>query len=44
MSEESLTRCIYVLRHLLHENKNNRYIDTVYRKGYRFIQPVTQSE
>ncbi|ATW33746.1 MULTISPECIES: winged helix-turn-helix domain-containing protein [Candidatus Williamhamiltonella] len=44
VSEESLTRCIYVLRRLLHENKNNRYIDTVYGKGYRFIQPVTQSE
>lgn len=40
VAEESLTRCIYILRRRLHENKENRYIDTVYGKGYRFICPV----
>ncbi|AWK14579.1 winged helix-turn-helix domain-containing protein [Candidatus Fukatsuia symbiotica] len=41
VAEESLTRCVYVLRRLLKENKNNRYIDTIYGKGYRFTCPVT---
>ncbi|MGL4602963.1 MAG: HilA/EilA family virulence transcriptional regulator [Iodobacter sp.] len=40
VSEESLTRCIYTLRKALIEDKNNRYIDTVYGKGYRFCRPV----
>lgn len=40
VSEESLTRCIYVLRRVLLESKNCRYIDTVYGKGYRFSSPV----
>lgn len=35
-SDESLTRCIYALRRILRENKNCRYIETVYGKGYRF--------
>lgn len=39
-SEESLTRCIYALRRILVETKQNRYIDTVYGKGYRFCRPV----
>lgn len=42
VSEESLTRCIYVLRRILQEGKNNRFIDTVYGKGYRFALPVTR--
>ncbi|WP_248796971.1 winged helix-turn-helix domain-containing protein [Pseudomonas sp. MWU13-2105] len=37
-AEESLTRCIYVLRKLLEEGKG--YIATVYGKGYRFTVPV----
>lgn len=37
-AEESLTRCIYVLRKLLEESKG--YIATVYGKGYRFTGPV----
>ncbi|MBV6752063.1 winged helix-turn-helix domain-containing protein [Pseudomonas chlororaphis] len=37
-AEESLTRCIYVLRKLLEESKG--YIATVYGKGYRFTAPV----
>ncbi|AZN35916.1 winged helix-turn-helix domain-containing protein [Iodobacter ciconiae] len=40
VSDESLTRCIYALRKALFEDKNNRYIDTVYGKGYRFCRPV----
>ncbi|EHG5998751.1 TPA: HilA/EilA family virulence transcriptional regulator [Escherichia fergusonii] len=35
-SDESLTRCVYALRRILRENKNCRYIETVYGKGYRF--------
>ena len=40
VNEESLTRCIYALRRILLEGKDNRYIDTVYGKGYRFCRPV----
>lgn len=40
-SDESLTRCIYVLRQLLCENKKNRYIETIYGKGYRFKPEVS---
>ncbi|MEN2428846.1 HilA/EilA family virulence transcriptional regulator [Chromobacterium vaccinii] len=40
VNEESLTRCICALRRLLLENKKQRYIDTVYGKGYRFCRPV----
>ncbi|AUH51344.1 transcriptional regulator HilA [Chromobacterium sp. ATCC 53434] len=40
VNEESLTRCIYALRRILLEDKRNRYIDTVYGKGYRFCRPV----
>lgn len=42
VGEESLTRCIYVLRRILQEGKNERFIDTVYGKGYRFAIPVTR--
>lgn len=42
VGEESLTRCIYVLRRILQEEKDHRYIDTVYGKGYRFTLPVTR--
>lgn len=42
VGEESLTRCIYVLRRILQENKDQRFIDTVYGKGYRFALPVTR--
>lgn len=41
VGDESLTRCIYSLRRLLRESKTNKYIDTVYGKGYRFSKPVT---
>ncbi|QIU92590.1 winged helix-turn-helix domain-containing protein [Yokenella regensburgei] len=46
VSEESLTRCICVLRRVLSESsgdKSFRYIDTVYGKGYRFNRPVQAS-
>lgn len=41
VGDESLTRCIYSLRRLLRESKNNKFIETVYGKGYRFCKPVT---
>lgn len=40
VGEESLTRCVYVLRRILREEKQQRFIDTVYGRGYRFTQPV----
>lgn len=39
-SDESLTRCIYTLRRILKEDREYRYIDTIYGKGYRFRIPV----
>lgn len=39
-SDESLTRCIYNIRRLLKEDREFRYIETVYGKGYRFRIPV----
>ena len=40
VSDESLTRCIYVLRRILGCVGNKRFIDTVYGKGYRFVVSV----
>lgn len=40
VNEESLTRCIYILRRILSEYNQYRYIDSVYGKGYRFSQSV----
>ena len=37
-SDESLTRCIYALRHALKDTrKPHRYIETVHARGYRFV-------
>jgi DNA-binding winged helix-turn-helix (wHTH) protein/tetratricopeptide (TPR) repeat protein len=41
VGDESLTRCVYSLRRILHESKNNKFIETVYGKGYRFCKSVT---
>ncbi|TKI05089.1 winged helix-turn-helix domain-containing protein [Martelella alba] len=43
VGEESLTRCVYVLRRILREGKQQRFIDTIYGRGYRFTQPVTRT-
>lgn len=40
VSDESLTRCIYVLRRALSHSNNNPVITTVYGKGYKFTQTV----
>lgn len=40
VNEESLTRCIYALRRILSEDKEHRYIETLYGQGYRFNRPV----
>ncbi len=40
VGEESLTRCIYTLRRVLGETRSERYIDTVYGKGFRFTPKV----
>ncbi|MFV8808476.1 winged helix-turn-helix domain-containing protein, partial [Yersinia enterocolitica] len=39
-SDESLTRCIYVLRQILRGGEHCGYIGTVYGKGYRFKAQV----
>ncbi|KJH75302.1 winged helix-turn-helix domain-containing protein [Pseudomonas gregormendelii] len=45
-AEESLTRCIYVLRKLLKEDRD--FITTVYGQGYRFdcavVGPAVRTE
>lgn len=40
ISEESLTRCIYILRKTLEAGIKKECIKTVYGKGYQFILPV----
>jgi DNA-binding winged helix-turn-helix (wHTH) protein len=41
VSDDALTTCILELRHALRDNaKQPRYIETVHRRGYRFISPV----
>ncbi|WP_312240762.1 winged helix-turn-helix domain-containing protein [Pantoea sp.] len=42
VSDESLTRCIYVIRKMLEQTEKNKYIDTLYGKGYRFICPIVE--
>ncbi|MFU9137583.1 winged helix-turn-helix domain-containing protein [Erwinia tasmaniensis] len=44
VSDESLTRCIYVLRRALGRTDARRYIETVYGKGYRFLAQVIVKE
>lgn len=43
VSDESLARCIYVLRRTLGptDEGDESYIQTVYRRGYRFAAPVS---
>lgn len=40
VSDESLTRCIYVIRRVLGQDSDKRFIETVYGRGYRFIPRV----
>ncbi|MDQ0430943.1 winged helix-turn-helix domain-containing protein [Pantoea agglomerans] len=44
VSDESLTRCVYVLRKILRESTSTKYIETVYGKGYRFVMRVTKND
>lgn len=44
VADESLTRCVYVLRKTLGDCASSRYIETVYGKGYRFVMPVEVEE
>jgi DNA-binding winged helix-turn-helix (wHTH) protein len=43
-SDESLSRCIYVLRRTLGSNGDQSFIQTLHRRGYRFAVPVSVSE
>lgn len=40
VSDESLTRCIYVLRRVLGQTDKKRFIKTIYGKGYRLLSAV----
>ncbi|MEB0140404.1 MULTISPECIES: winged helix-turn-helix domain-containing protein [unclassified Undibacterium] len=40
VSEESLTRCIYVLRRMFLERTGQHYIQNVYGQGYRLLHTV----
>lgn len=40
VSDESLTRCIYILRRALCHSNDNQIIATIYGKGYKFTQAV----
>ncbi|KVN41162.1 winged helix-turn-helix domain-containing protein [Burkholderia ubonensis] len=44
VGDESLGRCVYILRRLLRDNRDEPYIDTVYGKGYRFRRPVAKCQ
>lgn len=44
VNESSLTRCIAELRTILNDERNSPiYIETIPKKGYRFIQPLIAS-
>ncbi|AZE72362.1 Invasion protein iagA [Pseudomonas synxantha] len=40
VGDESLSRCIYILRKILRSSDSKSYIATIYGKGYRFVRPV----
>jgi Tol biopolymer transport system component/DNA-binding winged helix-turn-helix (wHTH) protein len=42
VEEASLSRAISVLRKALRESDSNRYIETVPKRGYRFVAPVSE--
>ena len=44
VADESLTRCVYILRKTLGDCSTSRYIKTIYGKGYRFVMPVEVEE
>jgi DNA-binding winged helix-turn-helix (wHTH) protein len=42
VSDAALTSCIQELRQALRDNaKSPRYIETIYRRGFRFIAPLS---
>ena len=42
VGEEGLTTCVYELREALNDNPHKpRFIETVHRRGYRFVASVT---
>jgi DNA-binding winged helix-turn-helix (wHTH) protein len=45
VSETALTNCLSELRKALHDTtKPPRFIETVHRRGYRFIAPIVDSQ
>src|SRR5262245_17413263 len=45
VSDDALTFCVQELRQALRDNaKRPRYIETVYRRGFRFIAPVSTAK
>src|SRR5580698_8515224 len=44
VEENNLTQAIYLLRRVLQDGENgNRYIETVPKRGYRFVVPVRET-
>ena len=44
VEENNLTQAIYLLRRVLQDGENgNRYIETVPKRGYRFVAPVRET-
>lgn len=43
VQEASLTKSIFNLRRALAQDETSRYIETVSKRGYRFVIPVTES-
>ncbi len=42
VSDDSLTRCVYVVRRALGDDQNGQqYIETLAKRGYRFVAPVS---
>jgi len=44
VSDESLTRCLYMLRRRLGKGNEGKFIETVYGKGYCFVYPLKSKE
>jgi DNA-binding winged helix-turn-helix (wHTH) protein len=45
VSDDALTSCIQELRQALREDaRNPRYIETVHRRGYRFLAPISTAQ
>src|SRR5918993_2467594 len=44
VEEGNLTKGVFSLRQILEEEGGHRYIETVPKRGYRFVAPITDSK